>query len=560
MPRIRNAAIGVNRAALPTDLQWPAPWATPSGVDPLWIGIAFALGFLVKQLDQPPLVGYLAAGFVLNLMGVEGGMFVEELADFGVTLLLFTIGLKLRVGSLLRAEIWAGTSLHMLITVVVFGAATFALASGGVGVFAPLDLGSSAVIAFALSFSSTVFAVKLLEQKGEMSSMHGRTAIGILIMQDIIAVVFLTFSTGKIPSPWAPALLGLLAIRPLLLLMMTRSGHGELLILFGLLMTMLGGGVFELVGMKPDLGALVFGVLLSPHANASELSRGLLNFKDVFLVGFFLSVGLSSPPTLEALGVATLLVAVVPLKVALFFGLLTRFNLRARTSTLASLSLANYSEFGLIVGAVALANGWIDPAWMAVLAIAVSISFVAASPINASAHSIYSRHSERLKRFQSATPLAEDRPIDPGDVEVGVIGMGRVGTGAYDAMREQLGDAVVGIDSDLRTVEEQRAAGRNVVLGDPTDPDFWERLRRGGRARVIMLALPNHAANKYVVEQLREVGFEGLIAATAKYDDHRTELEELGVHAAYNIYGEAGTGFADHVTRELERLGAGERS
>ncbi len=170
-------------------------------MDPLWIAIAFLLGFAVKQIGLPPLVGFLAAGFVLNIFGVEGGETLDRIADFGVLLLLFSIGLKLNIKSLLRPEIWVGTSLHMLITVVVFGAGFFALSLTGLSLFAGLSLSASFLIAFALSFSSTVFAVKILEEKGEMTAPHGRTDIGILIMQDIIAVIFLTFSSGKLPSP-----------------------------------------------------------------------------------------------------------------------------------------------------------------------------------------------------------------------------------------------------------------------------------------------------------------------------------------------------------------------
>ena len=183
-------------------------------MDPLWILVAFILGFAVYRVGLPPLVGYLIAGFVLQAFGIEGGETLDRIADLGVMLLLFTIGLKLKIRSLLRPEIWAGASIHMLITVIFFGITFFLLSVMGVSLFGSLDFKLGLLLAFALSFSSTVFAVKVLEDKGEMSSLHGRVSIGILIMQDIYAVLFLTFSTGKIPSPWAIALIaGLLALR-----------------------------------------------------------------------------------------------------------------------------------------------------------------------------------------------------------------------------------------------------------------------------------------------------------------------------------------------------------
>jgi predicted Kef-type K+ transport protein len=140
-------------------------------MDALWIIVAFALGFLARQVGLPPLVGYLVAGFALKASGVEHGYLIVEFADIGVILLLFSIGLKLRLRSLIRPEIWAGASIHMLTTVIVFGLGIFLLAAAGLSKFAVVDLKISLMIAFALSFSSTVFAVKTLEEKGEMYSL-----------------------------------------------------------------------------------------------------------------------------------------------------------------------------------------------------------------------------------------------------------------------------------------------------------------------------------------------------------------------------------------------------
>jgi predicted Kef-type K+ transport protein len=272
----------------------------------------------------------------------------------------------------------------MFITVIVFGVGIFGLSAAGFSLFDDLDFKLSLLIAFALSFSSTVFAVKVIEEKGEMASVYGRTSIGILIMQDIFAVIFITASTGKIPSPWAILLIALLfLVRPLLMILMKRSGHGELLILCGLFLGLVvGAASFDFVRLKSDLGALIVGMMLASHPKASELAKSLFGLKDMFLVGFFLSIGLSGAPALQDIGIAALLTAVIPIKVGLFFFLLTRFKLRARTSLLASLSLANYSEFGLIVGAIGVSNGWIGSQWLIIIAIALSMSFVLAAPLN----------------------------------------------------------------------------------------------------------------------------------------------------------------------------------
>ena len=524
-------------------------------MDPVLIVAAFVFGALVSRIGLPPLVGYLIAGFVLNSLGVEAGDRLEEIANAGVTLLLFTIGLKLKLKSLASPDVWAGATLHMLITVAVFGVGIWLLGIAGLPVFNQLDWKLALLIAFALSFSSTVFAVKVFEEKKEMASRHAGTAIGILIMQDIIAVVFLAVSSGKTPTLWALALIGaLFLIRPLLLRFMSRLGHGELLMLLGILMPAAGYGSFELVGLKGDLGALVFGMLVASHPKASELAKTLLSFKDLFLVGFFLNIGISGSPSLAAVGIAILLALVMPIKAAFFFSILTRFKLRARNAMLASLGLANYSEFGLIVAAIGVANGWIGADWLVILAVALSITFVMAAPANSMAHAIYARWSNQLKRFERVERLPDEVLLDTGDARIAVIGLGGIGTAAYDEMRRRHGDVVVGIDFSKASVEKHLKKGRRVVLGDASDSDFWERVDPATTGiGLVMLTLPDPKASVFAIRQMKERGFAGQITASVRYDDEAAELKEAGIDAAYVIYEEAGVGFADHVCRHMDR-------
>jgi hypothetical protein len=345
-----------------------------------------------------------------------------------------------------------------------------------------------------------------------------------------------------------------LIARPLLLVILDRVGHRELLLLFSVFLALgLGAGGFEFVGLKPDLGALIVGILVAGHSKADEMAKTLLSFKDLFLVGFFLSIGLSGTPTFQAVGIGGLLTLGVIFKTALFFLLLTRFKLRARTSLLASFSLANYSEFGLLIATTGFRSGWIGSEWLIILAIALSMTLVLASPLNTFVHLIYSRFSGRLKPFETKTRLAEDQPLDPGDAEIAIFGMGRVGTGAYEDMRRRHGEVVIGIDFDEKTVKEHLEAGRKVILGDPTDHDFWAKTRQHGKKmRMVLLTLPQHAANMLAVTQMNEVKFAGSIAATAKFDDEVEELKEAGVQAVFNLYAEAGYGFAEHVCQSLD--------
>jgi predicted Kef-type K+ transport protein len=518
---------------------------------PILIATAFALGLGVRFVGLPPLVGFLLAGFALSGAGYDTTPTLQRVADLGVTLLLFTIGLKLRISSLLRPEVWAGATLHMALTVVLFGALLYALPFGILG---ELDLATIALIAFALTFSSTVFAMKVFEAQGQSGALHARTAIGILIMQDVIAVIFLAASTGKVPSPWALALLLLIPGRRLLTWLMERAGHGELLLLLGVMMTIAGSELFEVVKLKGDLGALIFGMLVADHPKAKEMAGSLLSFKDLFLVGFFLSIGLRGIPSAPDLGIALFLVALIPIKTALYFGVLTRFRLRARTSTMASLALSDYSEFGLIVAALGVSMGWLSDQWLLIIAVAVAVTFIVASPVNAAAYGIYDRLRSILTRFERDDRVPEEEPVRVRDAQVLILGMGRVGTGAYDAIRGRLGDRLLGVDIDPRAVQQHIDDGRNVIRGDPTDLDFCERVVHEGNLKLAMLALPSHQANLTAATELFPLKekFGIVVTATAKYDDQVEELMEQGVDAAFNLYAEAGQGYADFVGANLD--------
>jgi glutathione-regulated potassium-efflux system ancillary protein KefC len=522
-------------------------------MDALFIAVAFFSGLLAQQFRQPPLVGYLISGFVLHALGQRGGETLNTVSDLGVTLMLFTIGLKLRLGGLLRPEIWAGTSLHIIGNVAIFGSIFLCLSTIGVSLFGLLTIWDSLLLALALSFSSTVFAVKALQESGEMGALHGRVSVGILVMQDLIAVIFLTASTGKLPSWMSIGLLiGLLALRPAMGWLMARSGHGELIALCGLFLALVIGWTgFESVGLKGDLGALFLGVLVAQHSKSKELAKSLLGLTDLLLVGFFLSIGLKGLPGWQEVSVACLLVLMMPFKVALFFAILTRFHLRARTAWMAGLSLGSYSEFALIVVAVAVAKGWMPEGWLVLEAIALAMSFLVAAPLYRKAELFYDRLSSWLQRFETPGYHPDDLPVHLAGERIAIFGMGRVGLAAYNVLEERFPQRVIGFDRDAAQVQLHRRADRNVVLADATDSDFWERVQLKDGIDLVILAMPKHSANLHAAETVRRHGYEGVVAAVAKFDDEVKDLKAMGVDTAFNLYSEAGAGLANHVCKML---------
>jgi len=513
-------------------------------MDIFWILFAFGCGLIVKQFGLPPLIGYLVAGFLLNFAGVEGNEGLEMIAHVGLSLMLFTIGLKLHVGDLMKKEVWGGTLSYTMLWMLLFGGLALFLGAISVPYFADLSLQAAALLAFAFSFSSTVCVIKVLEESGEKSTRHGRFAIAVLVMQDIIAVLFLVFAAGKIPSIWAILLFGLIFIRPLFDKILASSGHGELLALSGFMFALGGYELFALFGVKGDLGALIFGVLLSRHAKASELSKSLLAFKDLFLVGFFLTIGLAALPDLSMVLVALLLACLLPLKMLLFFGLLCYFRLRIRTASLVSLVLTNYSEFGLIVMVLGVQLGLLDQHWLVILALSLSISFVVTCVYYHRAHILYRKYKKLLARFEHPQKLPEDNFVQPRNAEVLVIGTGRVGRGAYQALYNELGDRVWGMDANDERIKQQQAMGMHVFIGDGENADLWEKLNVAG-IKLILIAIPSIDDCRNISEQLKVAGYRGKIAAIARFEDDREKLQNYGIDKVFDFFVEAGTGFAE---------------
>jgi glutathione-regulated potassium-efflux system ancillary protein KefC len=529
-------------------------WLSLEPMDPVWITLALALGMLARRFGLPALVGFLLAGFVLNAIGAVPGPFLLEAADLGVTLLLFSIGLHLSIRMFGRPEVWAVGLVHMALATTVLTLLLLGVGALGLPPLAGLDPPAAATLGLALAFSSTVFTVKALEDRGAQRTRHGRIAVGVLIIQDVVAVAYLALATGARPQPWALALLALPLLRRPLQRLLDHAGHGELLILFGVVCAMGGAALFEVAGLKADLGALAFGLMLAGSPKAHELSATMDGLKDVFLVGFFVTVGLTVPADASAFLLGGGLLLLLPLKSAGFLGLFSAARLRARTAWQASLDLATYSEFGLIIVAAAVAEDVLPQSALAVMAVAVGASLAVSAPIAARGDVLYDRYRQPLRRLQRRSRLPGDEDLHLRPVEAVVLGLGRIGSPALAAAEHRYPGRVLGVDVSPRVVERHRAAGHYAVVGDATDPEFWSRTEELlARLDWVLLTMATHEANLAAVERLRSRDYRGRLVATSRYPDQADELRELGVDVVFDVYTEAGAGFAADLERRLAR-------
>lgn len=499
-------------------------------MDVFWVAVAFLAGQVARMARLPTLVGYLATGLVLATLGFQSTNLLADFGDFGVTLLLFTVGLHIRIQNFIRPEVLGVGGIHLILSTLIFS---------GVALLLGLPTGTAILLAVALGFSSTVLTARSLEARNELDAYHGRIAIGILILQDLVAVGLLAVTGAETPTLWALALGGLVLLRPALSWLLEQSGEGEIILLFGLLIALGMGWLFELTGVSAKLGALVGGMLLAGTPKADDLYDKLWALKEVFLVGFFLDVGLAGFPDLDGLLTVGLLMLLLPIKSILFFFLLILFQLRARTAFMASIALTAYSEFALIVGVAAIDGGLIAPEVGVMLALLVAVSYALNAPLNGAANRIWERFEVPLTKLERAgTEHPDHQPDTLGSASYLVLGMGDAGSAAYDAFIEK-GERPLGLDSDPGKLAKNLAQGRRVVYGDVKDPALW---RDVDLAEVdgIVIAISTPEAVLSAAETLHDSGFRGAITALINDANRSAEYEQVGVLSVCSPMTEAG--------------------
>jgi len=502
----------------------------------VWISTAYLAGLVASRLFLPPLVGYLVAGYMLHGLGIVALPDLGHLADIGIQLLLFSVGLKLKPSSLIRREVLSVGGLHLFLMALISALVFFWLdkrVTGGL------------VLGVSLAFSSTVLAIKVLEDSGELSSLHGRDVLSILILQDIIAIALLAFADGKQPTPWALALFLLPLLRPLAHRILSASRSSELMMLLGVSLALAGGVLAESVGIAADIGALLTGVMLASHPKINELADRLWGLKELFLVAFFLQIGLTDLPSREQALNALELLALLPLQGVLFFGLFLLAGLRARTAFISSLALMTYSEFALITTGAVVKAKLLAVEWQSIISLAVAGSLAVAAPLNRFSHRLFSWAEPVLVRFEKKSGHPDRLPESFGAAEWLVIGMGRTGISTYRALSEQ-DQRVVGLDADPTVLENLRSAGKRVVYGDVEDSELWSGLPLE-RVKGVVITVPTFEARCIAISRLKKRGFNGQIGTICYHDDEEVKLKNLGANFVIHPLVEAGNQLAKQM-------------
>lgn len=506
---------------------------------------AALMGALALRLRQPLILAFIAVGVLEGpavLGWVTAADHINLLAKIGIALLLFVVGLKL--------------DLRLVRTLgpVVLGAGL-----GQMGFSAVLGYGLSRAFNFepiaalytavALAFSSTIIVVKLLSDKREIDALHGRTAVGILIVQDLavlLVILGLTAFGGAEMGEgiWSTAveivvestamfILLAVAMRYVLPALLERlAASSELLVLFAVAWAVALAAAAEWIGFSKEVGAFLGGVSLASTPYREAIGSRLVSLRDFLLLFFFidLGAGLDLGLLLGQAGMAVALSASVLLgKPLVFLVILGALGYRRRTGFLTGVSLSQISEFSLILAALGLSLGHIDRTTVSLITLVALTTIGVSTYLTLFAHPLYERLAPWLRIFERRSPhpeeLADTSSLDePPDVIL--FGLGRYGGEIARGLMAK-GQNVLGIDFDPQTVSTRKREGLSVRYGDAHDPELLTHLPLI-RAKWVVSTAIERDVNSALLSALKSCSFNGRVALRAHSSHDIDALKRAG--------------------------------
>jgi CPA2 family monovalent cation:H+ antiporter-2 len=567
----------------------PLPLAT------LVVGLmlAFAFGLVAKLLRLPPLLGYILAGLAVGPhtpgFVADPGM-TEAMAEIGVALLLFGVGLHFRARDLLTvwrvalpgalAQITAGTLLGAALGVFAFG----------------LGIGPAVVLGLALSISSTAVSTRTLEERGRLTGEAGRLALGWLVVQDFVVILALVLVPAIGGTSADEAGIGMVLLRtagemlaflvamgvvgrfllPRLMALVAGTGSQELFTL-AVVMAALGTafGSSVVFGVSPALGAFFAGVLLAESHLGHQASADAVPLQRIFVALFFVSVGMLVDPSAVVaapwLSLATLGAVLLGTGFAML-ALLTVLRVNLPTAATVGGSMAQIGEFSFVLSEIAIRQQ-ILPEEVRGPILAAAVVTIVATPLSLATADRLARWLSGKRRFRAWERRrggARAWPPLPAGMKdhVIVVGYGRVGRVVGAALAEH-GLPYVAVEADHRLAEAIRAEGVPVIWGDASRPEVLQAALPE-HARLIVLAMPDVAGCQRVLQVARAANH-GLAAAARAHDEDAARLLESLAGMGLVVMGEReiALGIAGHslkvlgvrledADRTVERLRRGE--
>ncbi len=527
--------------------------------------MAAVIGAIGVRLRQPLIVAFIAVGVLVgpSVLGwVSANDQVDLLAKLGIALLLFVVGLKLDLNIIRTMGLVAlATGLGQVFFTSV------------VGYFIAIALGMPPVtalyVAVALTFSSTIIIVKLLSDKREVDALHGRIAIGFLIVQDIVVVVVMIGLTALgeanndavglgreaievlIKGGLFIATIGLLMRYVLTPLLHQLAKSPELLVLFAIAWAVALGAAGTHLGFSKEVGAFLAGVSLASTPYREAIGARLVSLRDFLLLFFFIDLGAGLDLTtlgaqVEPAIILSLFVLIGnPLIVMTILGFM---GYRKRTGFLAGLTVAQISEFSLILGALGLGLGHIDADTMGLITLVGLITISASTYMILYSHLLYERLAGWLGVFERKRTYREEAQgltEKSNEIDIILFGLGRFGSGIAQELRQR-GHRVLGVDFDPDRVRQHEGDGYAVYYGDAEDPEFLATLPLG-QARWVLSSLREMPVNLALLHGLREQDYNGYVAVTAHTSRDAEQLKSAGADRVLIPYADAAAEAVDNL-------------
>ena len=500
---------------------------------------AVLAGFIAHLLRQPVIVGFIVAGFLIGLFKYTELAHVgsiENLASIGVALLLFLIGLEMDFRELKHVTLPA---LFVGLGQIIF---TF-----GLGFLIATSLGFSTIpalyVAVALTFSSTIIVVKLLSEKKDLTGLYGRVSVGVLLVQDFVAIFVLIFISGIHGGGDLFSTLGITFLKglglvlatvilsrvfPKILHMIGRSQ--EMLYLFGIAWALGASAIAASIGLSIEVGGFLGGLALASSSEQFQIASKLRPLRDFFLVLFFVVLGLQTFDgglSIAFVPAATLALFVLignPIIILFVMGIL---GYRARTSFLTGLSLAQISEFSLIIVALGHRFGDITTADVSLITLVGVFTIFVSSYYISYGDRLYEIFRPILKKFEFRKKLIDEIPAEVGlKHHVVLIGAHRMGRSILNALRDS-DIEFVAIDFDPAIVKKLSSASVPIIYGDISDIDIQDKVGLMD-ASVVISTIPGFKNNLAIVKMLEHRDVEVKTIVTAADEWHARELYREG--------------------------------
>jgi CPA2 family monovalent cation:H+ antiporter-2 len=526
---------------------------------------ALALGALAHRLGLPPMIGYIVAGLIVG-PATPGPTANREdvlgLADIGVALLMFSIGLQFSINEIrsIGPRILFGTPVQVAITMAL---------GTGTGLALGWELPEALFIGGAVSVCSTVVLVKLAGESALHTTGYGRTALGVSIVQDVVTIILVVALTAigdeNVTSPLEP--IGRTAIALGFVALIVVAGSRVLPRLLGVVaglrsreLFVIGVAVISIgtafaaseLGVSVALGAFVAGLALSDSDLTDSVLGEIVPLRELFSTFFFVSVGILLDPTavIEEWGSVLVLLLIITLGKAIPIAIVARLDGQLPSSAIRAGALIGQSgEFSFVLASAGLALAAVRPETFSLAMGAVVISILTADPLYAGARWLGDRLDARMKPDPEDEVMAADLRR-----HAVILGYGRVGRAVARTL-ESRGFAFVAVDSDYAVAREGRSSGMRVLFGEAGSPPVLDRCRIAA-CHAVIVAIPDALATRQAVAYARLRNPRVEIVARAHSETEEVELRRLGVSRVVVAEREVGNELVRHA---LRRFGVSDR-